>query len=109
MAVRIYTCKLNPASAGFLFLKKTVMVTSNSYTVFHILDGDNHDFNTLQIPAELLLALSNHCKREYNNKMAALAAPSFREERARQTQRYLEYCEETGTVPKQIFIDFPIP
>lgn len=84
------------------------MATSNTYTIWHIMDGDNHDFNSLQIPLELLLPLSNHCKREFNTKMSAAVAPSFREERARQTQRYLEYCQETGTVPKQIFLDFPV-
>ncbi|HVW94935.1 MAG TPA: hypothetical protein VHA56_03120 [Mucilaginibacter sp.] len=84
------------------------MSVSNTYMVMHILEGDEHDFNVLQIPDELLLPLSYYLKSEYQNRISRATQKSFREERALQHQRHLEHCKETGTVPQQQFIDFAV-
>ncbi|MES2110953.1 MAG: hypothetical protein V4577_19505 [Bacteroidota bacterium] len=83
------------------------MPTTN-YNIVHIFDGDKHDFNTLALPMDLLLPLSNYMKAEYQTRLAQASARSFKEERALQQQRYLERCAETGDTPHQIFIDFPV-
>jgi hypothetical protein len=84
------------------------MAFSTTYQIVHIVDGDNHDFNLIGVPFDILLSLKGYIGLEHQRIMAQMSARSFKEERALQHERHLIHCQETQTNPKQQFIDFPL-
>ncbi|QQL51097.1 hypothetical protein [Mucilaginibacter ginkgonis] len=79
-----------------------------NYMIVHFFEDEKHDFNTLQIPPELLNPLANHLKWQYQKHLEAVTRHDFKMERAKQHDRYMEHCKQTQQDPKQIFIDFPV-
>jgi hypothetical protein len=84
------------------------MAEYQTFTITHYMTDGKVDFNTLSVPFELMQSLIGHLKTDFNTRLSALAAPSFREERAMQHQRHLEHAIKNNITPKQQFIDFPL-
>lgn len=83
-------------------------MAKSEFTIGYSTDGDKNDFNLLAVPFELILPLVNSLRWEYQKQSAALAAPSFRQERALQHERHVKDAQSKGEAAKQHFIDFPV-
>lgn len=87
----------------------------NDYKIIHYIDDQKHDYDVSAVPMDFLLPLARKLSLEYTIRSAAACAPSFREERALQHERYMEKMQNLKRMnpedfidPQQIFLDFPI-
>ncbi|MEB0278958.1 hypothetical protein [Mucilaginibacter sp. 10B2] len=83
-------------------------MVNQTFAIVYIEDGDKIDFDTSSIPYDLILPLRGHLGWDHQKQLGARCAPSFREERLLQWQRYLDKCQADGADPKQQYIDFGV-
>jgi hypothetical protein len=76
--------------------------------IVHTVTDKVHDFGFHAVDTEIMASLIGALGFEYQKRLSAAAAPSFRMERALQHERHLAYCKANQQDPKQNFIDFPL-